>query len=38
MNGSASFNGPVTIGGTNIFKGNPANILGSNKTNTIISN
>lgn len=38
MNGSASFNGPVTIGGTNIFKGSPANILGSNKTNTIISN
>lgn len=38
MNGSASFNGPVTIGGTNISKGNPANILGTNKTNTIISN
>ena len=38
MNGSASFNGPVTVGGTNIFKGNSANILGSNKTNTIISN
>lgn len=38
MNGSASFNGPVTIGSTNIFKGNPVNILGSNKTNTIISN
>ena len=38
MNGSASFNGPVTVGGTNIFKGSPANILGTNKTNTIISN
>lgn len=38
MNGSASFNGPVTIGSTNIFKGSPVNILGSNKTNTIISN
>lgn len=38
MNGSASFNGPVTVGGTNISKGSPANILGTNKTNTIISN
>lgn len=38
MNGSASFNGPVTIGGTNISKGDAANILGTNKTNTIISN
>ena len=38
MNGSASFNGPVTVGNTNIFKGSPANILGTNKTNTIISN
>lgn len=38
MNGSASFNGSVTIGGTNISKGDAANILGTNKTNTIISN
>lgn len=38
MNGSASFNGPITVGGTNIFKGSPANILGTNKTNTIVSN
>lgn len=38
MNGSASFNGPVTMGGTNIFVGGPANVLGTNKTNTIISN
>lgn len=38
MNGSASFNGPVTVGGTNISKGSLANILGTNKTNTIISN
>ena len=38
MNGSASFNGPVTMGGTNIFVGDPANVLGTNKTNTIISN
>lgn len=38
MNGSASFNGPITVGGTNISKGSPANILGTNKTNTIISN
>lgn len=38
MNGSASFEGDVVIGGTYIFKGSPANILGTNKTNTIISN
>lgn len=38
MNGSASFEGNVVIGGTHIFKGDAANILGSNKTNTIISN
>ena len=38
MNGSASFNGPVTMGGTSIFVGGPANVLGTNKTNTIISN
>ena len=38
MDGSASFNGPVTIGGTNIFVGGPANVLGTNKTNTIVSN
>ena len=38
MNGSASFNGPVTMGGTSIFIGGPANVLGTNKTNTIISN
>lgn len=38
MNGSASFEGDVVIGGTYIFKGETANILGTNKTNTIISN
>jgi hypothetical protein len=38
MNGSASFEGDVVIGGTYIFKGGTANILGANKTNTIISN
>lgn len=38
MNGSASFEGNVVIGGTHIFKGDAANILGTNKTNTIISN
>lgn len=38
MNGSASFEGDVVIGGTYIFKGETANILGANKTNTIISN
>lgn len=38
MNGSASFNGPVTMGGTSIFVGGPANVLGTGKTNTIISN
>lgn len=38
MNGSASFNGPVTMGGTSISIGGPANVLGTNKTNTIVSN
>lgn len=38
MNGSASFEGDVTVGNTHIFKGKTANILGANKTNTIISN
>lgn len=38
MNGSASFEGNVVIGGTHIFKGDAANILGTNKINTIISN
>ena len=38
MNGSASFEGNVVIGGTHIFKGDAANILSTNKTNTIISN
>ena len=38
MDGSASFEGNVVIGGTHIFKGDAANVLGTNKTNTIISN
>lgn len=38
MNGSASFNGPVTMGGTSISIGGPANVLGTNKTNTMVSN
>ena len=38
MNGSASFEGNVVIGGTHIFKGDAANVLGTNKINTIISN
>lgn len=38
MNGSASFEGNVVIGGTHIFKGDAVDILGVNKTNTIVSN
>lgn len=38
MNGSASFKGNVVIGGTHIFKGDAVDILGVNKTNTIVSN
>lgn len=38
MNGSASFEGNVTVGNTHIFKGKTVNILDANKTNTIISN
>lgn len=38
MNGSASFEGDVVIGGTHIFRGDVADIFGDYKTNTIISN